>query len=113
MGPHGQSYGLPWIQGEDHRWLDCHFLDQEQVRQDCEQEVFREGQEKYLDDRCAEGKEGTEGQGLRRNQEGLRALQEGQGVLLKMLAIASAQGVGMSTPFERCSVDCIEVAEYR
>merc|ERR1711977_488361 len=89
-GPHGQSYGLPRVQGQDR-----------------EQEGFRKGQEECLDDCRAEGKEGTEDQGLRRNQEGLRALQEGQGVLLKMLVEASAQGVGMSTPLECRSFDCI------
>merc|ERR1712193_480055 len=91
-GPHGQSHGVPRIQGEDSRWLDCFVLDQEEIL------YF---QEELLDDCLLEDKEGSEDQGLRRNQEGLRALQEGQGVLLKMLVMASARGVGMSTPFER------------
>merc|ERR1719310_162643 len=51
-----------------------------------------------------QGKEGVGPQGLRRNQEGLRSLQEGQGALpvnIHEHVEASAQGVGMSTPFER------------
>merc|ERR1719321_657591 len=100
-GPHGQSHGVPRIQGEDSRWLDCIVLDQEQIWKDREQEEILYFQEELLDDCLLEGKEGSEDQGLRRNQEGLRALQEGQGVLLKMLVMASARGVGMSTPFER------------
>merc|ERR1712118_223187 len=95
-GPHGQSDGVPRVQGEDSWWLDRLCLHEE-----------------HLDHCCPEGKEGTETQGLRRNQEGLRALQEGQGVLLKMLVTASAQGVGISTPFERSSPDSIEVVEHR
>merc|ERR1711904_133004 len=112
-GPHGQSHGVPRVQGEDSWWLDRLCLDEEQVRQDREQEEICHFQEKHLDDCCPEGKEGTETQGLRRNQEGLRTLQEGQGVLLKMLVTASAQGVGISTPFERSSPDRIEVVEHR
>merc|ERR1711988_646305 len=100
-GPHGQSHGVPRIQGEDSGWLDCISLDQEQIWKDREQEEICCFQEELLDDCLLEGKEGSEDQGLRRNQEGLRALQEGQGVLLKMLVMASARGVGMSTPFER------------
>merc|ERR1712216_288786 len=43
-------------------------------------------------------------QGLRRNQEGLSVLQEGQGVLpVSDYLGASAQGVGMSTPLARRS----------
>merc|ERR1711904_51560 len=82
-GPLCQSLGVSWVQGE------------------------------VLDDCRPEGQEGTEDHRLRRSQEGLRALQEGQGVLLKMLVMASAQGVGMSTPFERSSPDRIEVVEHR
>merc|ERR1712093_415805 len=44
------------------------------------------------------------GEGLRCNQEGLSSLQKGQGTLPVSVhhhAEASAQGVGMSTPFER------------
>merc|ERR1712072_707135 len=99
------GHGVPRVQGEDSWWLDCLCIDEEQVRQDREQEEINLCQEERLDDCCLKGKEGTETQGLRRNQEGLRALQEGQGVLLKMLVTASAQGVGISTPFERSSPD--------
>merc|ERR1711985_53841 len=101
-GPHGQSLGVPWNQGEDSGWHDRFLFDEEQERQGREQEAIRDGQEELLDDCLPEGKEGTEDHWLRPNQEGLRALQEGQGVLLKMLVMASARGVGMSTPFERC-----------
>merc|ERR1711862_602586 len=107
-GPHGQSNGPPWFQGEDHWWFDCLLFDEEQVRQGREQKVFCQGQEEHLDDCCPEGKEGTEDQRLRRYQEGHRPLQEGKGVLLKMLATASAQGVEISMPFERYSLNCIE-----
>merc|ERR1712093_252909 len=39
-GPHGQGTGVPWVQGEDRRWVDQRFFDQEQVRQNREQEVI-------------------------------------------------------------------------
>merc|ERR1711865_42301 len=97
---------------QDQGWLDCVFFDKEQERKGREQEAVRARQEERLDDCRSEGKEGTEDQGLRRNQEGLRALQEGKGALLKMPVTASAQGVGISTPFERYSLNCIEV-EHR
>merc|ERR1712166_768001 len=94
---------------QDQGGLDCVFFDKEQDRKDREQEAVRARQEELLDDCRSEGKEGTEDQGLRRNQEGLRALQEGKGVPMKMPVTASAQGVGISTPFERYSLNCIEV----
>merc|ERR1711976_366791 len=112
-GPLCQSLGVSWVQGEDSGWPLCFLLDEEQVRQGCEQEAILEGQEELLDDCRPEGQEGTEDHRLRRSQEGLRALQEGQGVLLKMLVMASARGVGMSTPFEPYSFDSIEVVEHR
>merc|ERR1711904_686319 len=55
---------LPWNQGEDRRWLDQERLGGEQAGKDCEQEEF-----------------GSWREGLRRCQEGLSSLQEGQGVL--------------------------------
>merc|ERR1712124_215226 len=57
-----------------------------------------------LDYCCAEGQEGFGREGLRCNQEGFSSLQESQGALPVSVhehAKASAQGVGMSTPFER------------
>merc|ERR1712224_1108523 len=76
-GPLCQSLGASWVQGEDNGWPLRFLLDEEQVRQGCEQEAIPEGQEELLDDCCPEGKEGTEDHWLRRSQEGLRALQEG------------------------------------
>merc|ERR1711869_185982 len=112
-GPHGQSLGVSWIQGEDSGWHDCILFDEEQERQGREQEAIRDGQEELLDDCCSEGKEGTEGHRLRRNQEGLRALQEGQGVLLKMLVMASQLGAwGCLRPLSAVSFDSIEVVEH-
>merc|ERR1711935_794552 len=73
----------PSLRRQDHQdqgWLDCVFFDQEQVRKDREQEAVPARQEERLDDCRPEGKEGPEDQGLRRNQEGLRALQEGKGI---------------------------------
>merc|ERR1719335_1209296 len=104
QGQNGKGIGLPWFQGEDRGWYDCRLFDQEQERQDREQEKVSVWQEECLDFRCDEGKEGIGPQGLRRNQEGLCSLQEGQGALSVNIhehASASAQGVGMSTPFER------------
>merc|ERR1711959_572048 len=67
--------------------------------------VFREEQlHQGLDYCCPEGQEGFGPEGLRRNQEGLSSLQEGQGTLpvnIREHAEAAAQGVGMSTPLER------------
>merc|ERR1712224_828221 len=70
-GSHGQSPGVPWIQGEDRRRLESFFLDKEQARKGREQEAVSSRQEERLDDCCPEGKEGIENQGLRRSQEGL------------------------------------------
>merc|ERR1711904_325908 len=69
-GPHGESLGVPGIQGEDRRWDDRIVFDEEQDWQDREQEEIRTWQEEHLDDCGPEGKEGTEDQGLRRSQEG-------------------------------------------
>merc|ERR1712118_151758 len=96
--------GFQWLQGEDCRWLDRDFFDEEQVWQDREQEEVCLCQEEHLDCCHPEGPEGFGPEGLRRNQEGLRALQEGQGTLSVSIhehAEASAKGVGMSTPLER------------
>merc|ERR1711985_173181 len=104
QGQNGKGIGLPWIQGENRGWYDCRLFDQEQERQDREQENVSVWQEECLDFRCDEGKEGIGPQGLRRNQEGLRSLQEGQGALSvnihEYARLHSAQDVGMSTPFE-------------
>merc|ERR1739848_972812 len=67
-----KGIGLPWFQGQDRGWYDCGLLEQEKVS------VW---QEECLDCRRDEGKEGIGPQGLRRNQEGLCSLQEGQGAL--------------------------------
>merc|ERR1712072_19991 len=84
--------------------------DQELSRQDRKQEAVCSGQKALchqrqgLDRRCPEGQEGFGCEGLRCNQEGLSSLQKGQGTLpvsVHRHAEASAQGVGMSTPFER------------
>merc|ERR1711924_100328 len=109
----GQSCQIscfPWHQGEDNRWYDQIRSDEEQEWQDCEQEAIGKWQEglrphQGLDCRCSEGQEGFGCEGLRCNQEGLSSLQEVQGTLPvsvhRRYAKASAQGVGMSTPFER------------
>merc|ERR1712224_60090 len=77
---------LPWHQGEDHLWLDQDRFVQEQTWQDREQgecstwqEAIRQHQ--GLDCCRPEGQEGFGCQGLRRHQEGLSSLQEGQGAL--------------------------------
>merc|ERR1712224_763645 len=81
QGQNGKGIGLPWFQGQDRGWYDCCLLDQEQARKDREQEKIGVWQEECLDCRRDEGKEGIGPQGLRRNQEGLCSLQEGQGAL--------------------------------
>merc|ERR1711977_502103 len=104
QGQNGKGIGLPWFQGQDRGWYDCRLLDQEQARQDREQEKVGVWQEECLDCRRDEGKEGFGCEGLRCNQEGLSSLQKGQGTLpvsVHRHAEASAQGVGISTPFER------------
>merc|ERR1711985_148435 len=85
-GPLCQGRRLPWIQGKDRKWLDQERLGEEQARKDCEQEEIGIWQEELrqhqgLDHRRPEGQEGTWCEGLRRYQEGLSSLQEGQGVL--------------------------------
>merc|ERR1712070_82434 len=39
-GPHGQGGCLPWIQGQDHWWLEADRLDEELAWKDREQEGF-------------------------------------------------------------------------
>merc|ERR1712144_175570 len=107
-GPLGQSLGVPWIQGEDRGWNDQILFDQEQARQGCQQEEQV--------DRCRhQGKEGPEPQGICRDQEGITPLQEGKGTLqLKTCMMALAQGVGISTAFERYQrLDSTKRVEYR
>merc|ERR1712139_529396 len=104
QGQNGKSIGLSRFQGQDRGWYDCRLLDQEQAWQSREQEKVSVWQEEPLDCCRHQGKEGIGSQGLCRNQEGLCSLQEGQGALPMNMhehAKASAQGVGMSTPFER------------
>merc|ERR1712072_680840 len=60
---------LPWIQGEDRRWLDQERLGEEQAWKDCEQEAFGSWQEglcqhQRLDFCMPEGKEGAWREGL-------------------------------------------------
>merc|ERR1712164_95632 len=96
--------------GEDLHWLEEERLDQEQERRSCEQEAIGQWKEvlrphQGLDRCCPEGQKGFGCEGLRRSQEGFSSLQEGQGALPVSkhvhYAEASAQGVGISTPFER------------
>merc|ERR1739848_12588 len=99
--------------GEDRWWHDKVCFDQEQARQGRQQEDVRQGQAEQVDCCCPEGKEGTERQGIRRDQEGITPLQEGAGALpVRVLTTVSAQGVGISTPFERFhylnSIECVE-----
>merc|ERR1712093_336998 len=79
-GPHGQGNGAPRQQGEDRRWPHSEGPDAEQVWQDCEQEEERPWQGQPLDDCLQEGTRCLEDQGLRRYQEGLAPVPEGQGV---------------------------------
>merc|ERR1712118_108163 len=77
---------LPWHQVQDPFWLDQVRLGQEQARQDRDQEASCSWQEvlrphQGLGCCLPEGQEGFGRQGLRRNQEGLSSLQEGQGAL--------------------------------
>merc|ERR1712224_267702 len=101
---------LSWVQREDHRWLDQERFGGEQAWQDCEQEKcgsWEKGLRPHqgLDYSSPEGKEGTSCEGLCCCQEGHCSLQAGQGALpVNILYVheharASAQGVGMSTPF--------------
>merc|ERR1719158_2779596 len=80
-GRMANGIGVPWFQGEDCRGSDCFVPDQEQTRQGREQEAVCSWQEESLDCRCDQGKEGIGPQGLRRDQEGLCSLQQGQGAL--------------------------------
>merc|ERR1711907_407526 len=85
-GPLRQVRCLPWNQGQDYRWFDKNRLGEEQERKDCEQKEFGKWQEELrqhqgLDYCLPEGQEGTWCEGLRRYQEGLSSLQEGQRVL--------------------------------
>merc|ERR1711862_888693 len=54
---------------------------QEQERQDRLEEEIRRQQEEPMDRRSGSSKEGAQHQGLRRHQEGLSPLQQGQGSL--------------------------------
>merc|ERR1711977_301547 len=110
-GPHGQGNGAPWQQGKNHWRLDCQGFDQEQSRQDCEQEAERTRQEVPMDAGCQEGAHGPEAQGIRRDQEGLTPLRQGEGVLQCVSAALStgeaseapAPAVGISAVVERWS----------
>merc|ERR1712093_774404 len=113
-GPHGQGTGVPWVQGEDRRWVDQRFFDQEQVRQNREQEVIFAGQEESLDVCRPEGKEGTGPQGLRRAQEGLSSLQEGQGVLQLNKSAWLQLGLwGYLQPWSAVASDDIRLVEHQ
>merc|ERR1712224_738117 len=102
---------LPWHQRQDLHWLEKDRLDQEQARQSCEQEAGCQRQEglcqhQGLDCCRPEGQESFGCQGLCRSKEGTSSLHQGQGALpvsnIHAHTESSAQGVGMSTPFE-CS----------
>merc|ERR1712124_79434 len=117
-GQDGKVSGLPWHQGQDRFWTVQDRLDEEQEWQDCEQEAvgsWQEGlcQHQGLDCCCPEGQEGFGCQGLCRSEERNSSLQEGQGALpvssTHEHTKASAQGVGMSTPFERSCFDLNDV----
>merc|ERR1711907_520401 len=106
-----EAGGFQRHQGEDYVWLEEERFDQKQERQDCEQEAICQWQEglrqhQGLDSCGPEGQESFGCQGLHRCEEGKCSLQEGQGALSVSIyehLKATAQGVGMSTPFERRS----------
>merc|ERR1711924_548803 len=114
QGPLRQGTCAPWLQGEDHGWLDRNFPDQEQARQGREQEAIVNGQEESLD-RCRhKGKEGTGPQGLRRHQEGLTSLHEGQGVLQLSVSAWLQLGLwGYLQPLSAAASDCVSFVEHR
>merc|ERR1711937_419119 len=111
-GHHGQSDGAPWKQGKDCRRLNRQGPDQEQSRQDCEQEEARPRQEVPMDAGLLEGTQGPEAHRLRRDQEGLTPLRQGEGVLQCVSAALSpgeasqapAPAVGISAAVERWSL---------
>merc|ERR1712146_493097 len=75
---------VPWQQGEDPRGPEEDRPDEEQDREDREQEgQWQEGLRPHqgLDRGCAEGAQGAWRQRLPGGEEGLAALQEGQGAL--------------------------------
>merc|ERR1712224_265516 len=80
-GPHGQGDGAPRQQGQDRGWADRKGPDEEQVRQDCEQEEERFGQDQPMDRCRQEGTRRVEDQGLLCDQEGHAIVPEGEGVL--------------------------------
>merc|ERR1712046_542467 len=112
-----QVRGFPWIQGEDHRWLDQERLGGEQAWKDREQEEPCTRQEDVRQhqglDRCSpEGKEGTQRQGLRSCQEGYSSLQEGQGVLQLSVSVwLLLRSWGYLRPSSAAASDCISIVE--
>merc|ERR1711904_499068 len=118
QGQIGQVSGFPWIQGEDHRWLDCNRLGEEQAWKDCEQEGQCKWQEglcphQGLDCCSPEGKEGTQREGFRRCQEGFSSLQEGQGVLQLSVSVwLLLRSWGYLRPSSAVASDCISVVEH-
>merc|ERR1712118_603920 len=118
-GPHGQSRRLSWIQSEDNRRLEANRLGEELARKDREQEGIGSSQEEIchrsqgMDFRSPEGKEGTWYEGLRRYQEGLSSLQQGQGVLqLSISAWLQLRLWGYLHPSSAVASDCISFAEH-
>merc|ERR1712070_943458 len=112
-----QGDGAPWQQSEDHWRLDGIGSDQEQGRQNCEQESERQGQEGMQEHSGAmvrgpgKGPQGLEDHGIRRDQEGLTPLRQGEGALQCVSAALStgeasqgpAPAVGVSAAVERRS----------
>merc|ERR1711904_673871 len=113
-----QVGGFPWIQGEDHWWLDQERLGAEQEWKDCEQEepcTWQEGvrQHQGLDCCSPEGKEGTQREGLRRCQERFSSLQEGQGVLQLSISVwLLLRPWGYLRPWSAAASDCISIVEH-
>merc|ERR1719311_161372 len=79
-----QGDGAPRQQSKNRRWLDRQGPDQEQERQGCEQEEERPRQEVAVDPGLREGTQGTEDQGLRRDQEGHAPVRKSQGILRQL-----------------------------
>merc|ERR1712032_1336219 len=79
----GEASRLRWEIHEDAKWAQEDRLGEEQVWQDCKQEVASPRQGQPVDRRGEGSTVSIEDQGLLRDQEGFPALQQGKGALQK------------------------------
>merc|ERR1711904_36913 len=98
-----QGNGAPWQQGKNRWRLDGIGPDEEQGRQDCEQEAeccveaqVQDGP-RAMEPGSGEGTQGIEDHGLRRDQEGLTPLRQGEGVL-QCVSTALSPGEASQAP---------------